>query len=82
MNDIIPLPEDAPKVGERFRHYKGRHYEVFELAFHENDHEWMVVYKPLYDDAGAHLFVRPFREWNERIEWEGGFVKRFTRFDV
>lgn len=80
--NIVPLPEDAPRPGEQFRHYKGDHYEVFELALHSNDEEWMVVYKPLYPNPDAHLFTRPFREWFERVEWEGVLTKRFTYIDA
>ena len=76
---ITLLPTDAPQVGERFRHYKGDHYEVVSLALHSNDEEWMVVYKPLYENPDAHLFTRPLREWDERVEWNGGFMKRFVR---
>jgi len=76
----IPIPADAPKVGETYRHYKGDMYEVFELALHSNDDEWMVVYKPLYECPDAHLFTRPVREWNDVVEWpteSGVSVKRF-----
>ncbi len=77
----IPLPEGAPAIGEKFRHYKGDHYEVYALALHSNDEEWMVVYKPLYENPDADLFTRPLREWFERVEWQGEFVKRFTHLE-
>lgn len=79
---IIPVPSDAPQSGEKFRHYKGNHYEVVDIALHSNTDEWMVVYKPLYENAVAPLFTRPLHEWSERVEWEENFVKRFTRIDV
>lgn len=78
---IIPLPEGAPQIGEKFRHYKGDHYEVVLLALHSNDAEWMVVYKPLYENPDAPYFTRPLSEWFERVEWNGEFHKRFTRID-
>jgi hypothetical protein len=78
---IIPLPDGAPHIGEKFCHYKGDHYEVVLLALHSNDEEWMVVYKPLYGTAVASFFTRPLREWSERVEWEGQFIKRFTHID-
>ncbi len=79
--NIIPFPADAPKPGQQFRHYKGDHYEVVSIALHSNDDIWMVVYKPLYENADAPLFTRPLHEWSERVEWEGVFMKRFTQFD-
>jgi hypothetical protein len=33
----------------RYRHYKGGEYEVLMLACNEASHEWMVVYRALYD---------------------------------
>jgi hypothetical protein len=40
---VPPLPDDAPKSGEVYRHYKGDLYRVVLLAEHSNDEEWMVV---------------------------------------
>ncbi len=77
----IELPTDAPMIGETFRHYKGDHYEVVLIALHSNDQEWMVVYKPLYENPDAPYFTRPLHEWSERVEWEGQLVKRFTRIE-
>lgn len=75
--NIVPLPMGAPEIGEQFRHYKGDAYEVVALALHSNDEEWMVIYKPLYENPDAELFTRPLREWFEPVEWEGKTVSRF-----
>ncbi len=72
------LPNDSPKQGDTYRHYKGDLYEVVGLAIHSNDDIWMVVYKPLYENADAEMFTRPLLEWGEEVEWEGKKVKRFT----
>ncbi len=77
--NVVPLPGDAPKIGEIYRHYKGDLYKVMELALHSNDEEWMVVYEPQYDCADAHLFTRPLREWGEEVEWEGEKKIRFVK---
>lgn len=77
--NVVPLPADAPKEGETYRHYKGDSYQVNALALHSNDDEWMVVYEPLYENPDAPLFTRPLREWHERVEWEGKAVERFTK---
>ena len=78
----VPLPENAPQIGEQYRHYKGDIYKIFELAHHSNDEEWMVVYSPEYANPDAHLFTRTLREWNEKVEWplgSGEMHSRFTR---
>lgn len=77
--NIVPLPDDAPKEGETYRHYKGDSYRVKTLALHSNDDEWMVVYEPLYPNPDVPLFTRPLREWREHIAWEGKTVERFTK---
>ncbi len=74
----IAMPEEAPKVGEIYTHYKGDNYQVFALALHSNDDEWMVIYTPLYENPDAPLFTRPLREWREKIMKDEGEVERFT----
>lgn len=76
---VAPLPEDAPKRGENYRHYKGDLYRVVLLAEHSNDDEWMVVYEPMYEKPDAPYFTRPLREWGQLVEWEGKTVRRFTQ---
>ena len=77
-----PLPLSAPKVGERYRHYKVGLYRVAHLALHSNDDEWMLVYEPMYKNPDAPYFTRPLREWNEQVEWEGETRERFAREDA
>jgi len=77
----ISLPEDAPKIGEIYQHYKGDYYKVIGLALHSNDEEWMVVYAPVYENSAADLFTRPLREWNEKIIWEGKETIRFQKIE-
>ncbi len=76
----VPLPGNASRVGEIYRHYKGDQYRVKLLALHSNDDEWMVVYEPLYENPDAPFFTRPLREWRERIEWQREIEQRFTLF--
>jgi hypothetical protein len=75
---IPNLPEDFPKKGEVYKHYKGDKYEVVGLAIHSNDDIWMVVYKPLYEFPDAEMFTRPLSEWSEEVSWEDETRKRFS----
>lgn len=59
----------------RYRHFKGKEYEVIGMAHHSETLEDMVVYRQLYGDGS--LWVRPAAMWNEEIERDG---KRFVRF--
>ena len=46
----------------RYRHFKGKEYEVLGIACHSETEEELVVYRALYGDFG--LWVRPVRMWN------------------
>ena len=63
------------KLG-RYRHFKGKEYEVLGVARHSETEEELVVYRALYGDFG--LWVRPARMWNETVERDGKTFRRFT----
>ena len=60
----------------RYRHFKGREYEVLGIARHSETEEELVVYRALYGDFG--LGVRPVSMWNETVERDGKTFRRFT----
>ncbi|MGL4606020.1 MAG: DUF1653 domain-containing protein [Eubacteriaceae bacterium] len=66
--------EKTVRLG-RYRHFKGREYEVLGVAKHSETLDKMVVYRPLYGDKG--LWVRPIEMWDETIERDGKRMKRF-----
>lgn len=59
----------------KYRHFKGKEYEVIGIARHSESLEEMVVYKALYGEGG--LWVRPASMWNEVVERDGKTFKRF-----
>ena len=61
----------------RYRHYKGKFYEVIDVAKHSETEELLVVYRCLYDDYS--LWVRPLEMFLEEVVLDGGKVQRFTR---
>jgi hypothetical protein len=63
------------KLG-RYRHFKGNEYRVLYIAKHSETLEPMVVYQALYGEYG--IWVRPASMWNETVERDGDFIKRFT----
>lgn len=63
----------------RYRHFKGREYEVLFLATHSETLEPMVVYRALYGDQG--VWVRPAAMWNEQVMKDGEMVSRFSRLE-
>ena len=60
----------------KYRHYKGKDYEVLYLARHSETEEEMVVYRALYGDFG--ILVRPASMWNETVTVDGKAVPRFA----
>ena len=74
MSDLHPLP---PTPTGRYRHYKGREYEVVGVVRHSETLEPLVLYRPLYNDSG--LWVRPHALFCEELEVDGQRLPRFTR---
>ena len=63
----------------RYRHFKGREYELLFVARHSETMEEMVVYRALYGERG--VWVRPASMWSEIVERDGKTYRRFTRID-
>ncbi|MBQ4651366.1 MAG: DUF1653 domain-containing protein [Oscillospiraceae bacterium] len=63
----------------KYRHFKGKEYEVLFTARHSETEEEMVVYRMLYGDQS--IWVRPASMWNETVERDGKSFKRFTYVD-
>lgn len=60
----------------RYRHFKGKYYEVIGVARHSETGEELVVYRPLYGERG--LWVRPLAMFTETVERDGKTMPRFT----
>ena len=60
----------------RYRHFKGKEYEVLGVASHSETLEPMVVYRALYGEGG--LWVRPAAMWTERVDRDGYSGPRFV----
>jgi len=64
----------------RYKHYKGKDYEVIGEVKHSETLEDLVLYKALYDSKEFWkntLWVRPKEMFNETINFEGNQVERF-----
>ncbi len=63
------------KLG-KYRHYKGKEYEVIGIAKHSETLEEMVVYRALYSEG--QIWVRPLKMFLEEIEVDGKKILRFS----
>jgi hypothetical protein len=61
---------------EKYKHYKGREYEVIGLAKHSETLEELVVYRALYGEG--QIWVRPLKMFLEEVEVDGKKIPRFS----
>ncbi len=61
----------------KYKHYKGKEYEVVGIARHSETLEELVVYKALYQKEGENIWVRPLQMFLEEVEIEGKKMPRF-----
>ena len=60
---------------DRYRHYKGKEYEVLGVALHEETHEELVVYRALY--GKKQLWARPLKVFVGNVIMDGIKMLRF-----
>ena len=60
----------------KYRHYKGKDYEVIGVSTHSETREQLVVYRPLYGEGA--LWVRPLAMFTETVTVDGKEVPRFA----
>lgn len=61
----------------KYKHYKGKEYQVLGIAQHSETLEELVVYKALYLPEGENLWVRPAKMFFEKVLVNGKEVLRF-----
>ena len=62
-----------------YKHFKVNKHEVIDVARHSENHECLVIYRPLYGDSG--LWARPLDMFTEEVEVEGQKRPRFEYID-
>ncbi len=59
----------------KYRHFKGKLYELIGTARHSETLEPMVVYRALYGEGS--LWVRPAAMWSEIVDKDDYYGPRF-----
>lgn len=62
------------KLG-KYRHYKGKEYEILGIAKHSETLEEFVIYKALY--GNGEFWIRPIKMFLEDVEVDGKKMPRF-----
>lgn len=63
------------KVGQIWRHYKGKHYKILVFGKQSETGEEMVAYQRQED---GNIYFRPMNLFFLNVEWEGKTLPRFT----
>ena len=69
------------KLG-KYRHYKGKEYEIITVGKHSETLEDLVVYRGLYDSAefGPNpVWIRPLEMFLETVNVDGQEIPRFKQ---
>ena len=70
------MPLNSQVVPGIYRHYKGQHYEVLDVATHTETNEDFVVYRALYGEY--RLWIRPLPMFVESVTVEREVIPRFS----
>jgi hypothetical protein len=76
--------QSAKSVAGKYRHYKGKFYEVIGTAIHSETLERLVVYRALYESKDFpkdQLWVRPEKMFLEKVLVDGKEMQRFEHID-
>lgn len=65
---------DTPVLGI-YQHYKGNHYEVIAIGYHEETHEELVVYRAMHDLS--QVWIRAKDIFFSNVTHEGQDIPRF-----
>lgn len=75
---------DRPIKFGKYKHYKGKYYEVFGVAHQTETREKLVIYRGLYESPDLERefgpdpwFARPYEMFVGEQEVDGVMVKRF-----
>jgi len=67
--------ETEIRISGKYKHYKGKFYNVFCVAFDKDGNKY-VLYQQCYGDKS--FWLRPYKMFFESVEVDGAPIRRFT----
>lgn len=77
LEQMLVVAQERVEVGAKYKHYKGKLYQVEDVAILTEEVGVGVIYRAQY--GKNILFVRPLDVWLEETDYAGSTVKRFTK---
>lgn len=71
---MIEPTKPSVKIG-KYRHFKGKLYQLIDVVHHSETQQAMVLYRALYGDH--ELWVRPLEMFFETVQRDGKETPRF-----
>lgn len=73
------MNHDTQEILGKYRHYKGKEYQVIGVGKHTETEEVMVIYKALYEPY--EIWIRPFDMFFETVNVDGVAIQRFEKLE-
>lgn len=79
-NKAKPGPRPKLETGI-YRHYKGKLYDVIDIACHTESLEYYVIYKVNYPVSGVDIWLRPYSMFTDYVTLDNKKVPRFKKIN-
>lgn len=75
LASLVAVGEPTLKPRSVWQHYRGGYYRLLHLATDAVTSAPVVIYESC---VGGEVLVRPQADWLQYVEFEGGYVRRFS----
>lgn len=69
-----------PEIGSHWIHYKGEIYVIINIGIRESNEDFEIIYNSLNNPL-KYPWIRPLKEWNQKIIYNKQQVRRFSLYN-